>query len=112
MLAFSSISIAPSSGSCAPPSIALEGKPGDDRLVVAPGDRVSLFGDGWTSDRFDTGPTGACERGPGDEQPMRGIDVDLLQNELQVARVIENVTAEPDFTLRLSFTVPDLGKGR
>ena len=43
---------------------------------------------------------------------MRGIDVDLLQNGIPIARVVENITAEPDFTLRVSFTMPDLGKGR
>jgi hypothetical protein len=111
-LAFSSLSIAPSSGSCAPQTIAFEGTPGRDRKAVSPGDHVTLVGEGWTSDCFDTGPAGACARGPGDERPMRGIDVDLFQNQIPLFRVIEDATANEDFTLAVTFTVPDLDRGR
>jgi hypothetical protein len=72
---------------------------------------VVLVGEFWTPDCFDTGPTGACERGPGDEEPMQGIDVDLLQNEIPILRVVEDATAEPDLTLRVSFTVPVIDEG-
>ena len=111
-LAFASFTITPSRASCAPPTIAFKDLGDETRKQVSPGDTVILEGEGWTSDCFDTGPTGSCERGPGDELPMRGIDVDLLQNGLPVARVIEDVTAESDLTLRVSFTVPDVGRGR
>jgi hypothetical protein len=111
-LAFSSLSIASSNGACAPPTIAFEGMPDRDTMAVAPGDRVSLVGEYWTPDCFDTGPTGTCERGPGDEQPMRGVDVDLLQQELLEVRVIQDATANEDLTSALTFTVPELERGR
>jgi hypothetical protein len=80
-------------------------------ITVHPGDTVSLVGEFWTSDCFDTSPTGACERGPGDERPLRGIDVDLLQGGEAVVRVAEDVDAEPGLTLSVSFRVPDLHPG-
>ena len=108
---FLSMAIGPSRSSCAPPTIAFEGLGDETRKEVSPGETVVLVGEYWTPDCFDTGPIGACERGPGDEEPMHGIDVDLLQNEIPIERVVEDVTAEPDLTLRVSFTVPDLAEG-
>ena len=109
LLAFA---VRPAGGSCAGPSIAFEGKRDRDVITVHPGDTVSLVGEFWTSDCFDTGPTGACERGPGDERPMRGIDVDLVQGEESVVvRVVEDEAAEPDLTLSVSFPVPDINPG-
>ena len=43
---------------------------------------------------------------------MRGIDVDLLQNNLALVRVLEDATAKEDLTLAVTFTVPDLDRGR
>lgn len=109
--AFVAITIRPSAGSCAAPTIAFEG--GDmGAVTVSPGDTVSLVGEFWTFDCFDTN-TGACERGPGDERPMRGIDVDIRQHGgLATYRVAENLTADPDLTLSIDFQVPDLEPGR
>jgi hypothetical protein len=80
-------------------------------IGVHAGDTVELVGDAWTDDCFDTGATGACERGPGDERPARGIDVDLVQADGVVVRVVEDVAAEPDLTLSVSFQVPDVNPG-
>jgi hypothetical protein len=65
---FLAFAVRPASGSCAGPSVAFEGKAERNVITVHPGDTVSLVGEFWTSDCFDTGPTGACERGPGDER--------------------------------------------
>jgi hypothetical protein len=43
---------------------------------------------------------------------MRGIDVDLLRSGSAVVRVAEDVSAERDLTLSLSFRVPELEPGR
>jgi hypothetical protein len=111
-LASLTLTIAPSSGSCEGPSIAFEGKPDAEETVVSPGDTVSLVGQRWTLDCFDTGPTGACARGPGDELPMRGLDVDLVPSgEGATVRVVEGVNARPDLTLAETFTVPELERG-
>ena len=108
---FLSLAITPSKSSCAPPIIAFE--EAQDRIteVVSPGDSVSLIGKHWTSDCFDTGPIGACERGPGDERPMHGIDVDLLRKG-STERVAEDLSAESDLTLSVVFQVPNLEPGR
>ena len=108
LLAFA---IRPASGACAGPSVAFEGKGERNVITVHPGDTVSLVGEFWTLDCFDTGPTGACDRGPGDERPLRGIDVDLLQGQEAVVRVAEDVDANPDLTLSVSFPVPDVNPG-
>jgi hypothetical protein len=108
LLAFA---IRPASGSCAGPSVAFEGRECRNVIRVSPGDTVSLVGEFWTDDCFDTGPTGACDRGPGDERPLRGIDVDLLQGQEPVVRVAEDVDAEHDLTLSVSFHVPDVSPG-
>jgi hypothetical protein len=108
---FLAFAVRPASGSCAGPSVAFEGKAERNVITVHPGDTVSLVGEFWTSDCFDTGPTGACERGPGDERPLRGIDVDLLQGQKAVVRVADDVDAEPDLTLSVSFQVPDVSPG-
>ena len=108
LLAFA---VRPASGSCAGPSVTFEGKGEGNVTTVHPGDTVSHVGEFWTSDCFDTGPTGACERGPGDERPLTGIDVDLLQGQKPVVRVAEDVDAEPDLTLSVSFQVPDVSPG-
>ena len=107
-----SLSVDPSMGSCVPPSIAFSRMPERAVIKVAPGDSVSLVGEYWTSDCFDTGPIGPCARGPGDERPMRGIDVDLLRGGDPVARVVEDMTAESDLTLSAVFRVPALEPGR
>jgi hypothetical protein len=108
LLAFA---VRPASGSCAGPSVAFEGKAERNVITVHPGDTVSLVGEFWTSDCFDAGPTGACERGPGDERPLSGIDVDLLQGQEAVVRVADDVDAEPDLTLFVSFQVSDVSPG-
>ena len=111
-LAFSSFAITSSSGVCAPPTIAFEGSADQDMNVVSPGDRVSLVGASWTPDCFDTGPIGACQRGPGDERPTRGIDVDLVRSGNVITRVVDNLDAAPDLTIAVTFTVPELAAGR
>jgi len=111
-LMFLSLAVAPSRSSCAPPTVAF--KDGSRQAVreVSPGDSVTLIGEFWTSDCFDTGPIGACERGPGDERPMEGIDVDLMRNERVVSRVVKDVTASSDLSLTVVFSVPELEPGR
>jgi hypothetical protein len=94
-LGFSAFAITPSGASCALPTIAFEGLGDETRKHVSPGETVVLVGEFWTPDCFDTGPTGACEREPGDEEPMQGIDVDLVQNEIPILRVVEDATADP-----------------
>ena len=108
LLAFA---VTPASGSCAGPTVAFADQAERNVITVHPGDTVSLTGEFWTSDCFDTGPTGACERGPGDERPITGIAVDLLQGQKPVVRVAEDVDAKPDLTLSVSFQVPDLSPG-
>jgi hypothetical protein len=46
--------IRPASGSFAGPSVAFEGKAERNVITVYPGDTVSLVGQFWTSDCFDT----------------------------------------------------------
>ena len=108
---FLSLSIAPTTASCAGPSIAFDGAPNRSTMRVAPGDEVSLVGEFWTLDCFDTGSSGSCERGPGDERPMRGIDVDLLRGGEPVVRVLENVSAGSDLRLDVTFRVPEIAGG-
>jgi hypothetical protein len=110
-LAFSSFAISPSFSACVGPSIAFEGASNRTTMRVAPGDEVTLIGEFWTGDCFDTGPNGACERGPGDELPMTGIDVDLLRGENVVVRVVEDASADDDLKLRVTFLVPEIAGG-
>jgi hypothetical protein len=105
------LAVSPASGECAGPSVAFGGKSEHNVITVHPGDTVSLVGEFWTSDCFDTGPTGACERGPGDERPLTGIAVDVLQGQKPVVRVVEDADAKPDLTLSVSFEVPDVSPG-
>ena len=110
-LAFSSFAITPSTGSCAGPTIAFDGAPDRTTMRVSPGDEVTLIGEFWTGDCFDTGPVGGCARGPGDELPMTGIDVDLLRGENVVVRVVKDASADDDLKLRVTFLVPEIAGG-
>jgi hypothetical protein len=75
---------------------------------------VSIVGEYWTNDCFDTGDGGGACYGPGNERPMKNIDVELVRRGTTDAVVVaEGISARgEDEGWFLSFRVPDLPPGR
>ncbi|MGH2538934.1 MAG: hypothetical protein ACRDG8_06720 [Actinomycetota bacterium] len=82
----------------------------DQRILeVQPRVVVSIVGEYWTNDCVGPGGGGACY-GPGNERPMKNIDVELVRRGTSDAVVVaEGISARgEDESWFLSFRVPDL----
>jgi hypothetical protein len=87
--------------------------PDQRTLHVRPNVAVSIVGEFWTNDCFDTGGGGACY-GPGNERPMKNIDVTLVREGTTDSVVVaEGISAHgEDESWFLTFRVPDLPPGK
>jgi hypothetical protein len=83
-------------------------------LEVGPGTVISIVGEFWTNDCFDSGGGGGACYGPGNERPMKNIDVELVhKGTTDGAVVAEGVSAHGENeSWSLTFQVPDLEPGK
>ena len=83
-------------------------------LKVGTGTRVSIIGEYWTNDCFDTGGGGGACYGPGNERPMKNIDVDLVRDgTTHAVEIARDISARgEDESWSLTFQVPDLEPGK
>lgn len=112
ILMFLLLTVSPSRGTvCSGPSLAFANMPDELFLQVSPGDAVTIVGQFWTHDCFGPGGGGPCH-GPGNERPMRNIDVELGRPVTTVAVLAEGLSAGGgDQSWSLTFRVPELGAG-
>jgi hypothetical protein len=110
-LLFLLLTVSPSRGTCERMFLTFANVPDQTILVVQPHVVVSIVGDFWTHDCFDSRGGGACERGPGDERPMTNIDVELRGTTDSVV-IAEGISARgEDESWLLTFRVPELPQG-
>ena len=88
--------------------------PDQTTLSVQPRVVVSIVGEFWTNDCFDTGEGGGACYGPGNERPIKNIDVTLVREGTTDAVVVaEGISARGENeSWFLSFRVPDLQPGK
>jgi hypothetical protein len=88
--------------------------PDQRTLEVRPHVAVSIVGEFWTNDCFDTGGGGGACYGSGNERPMKNIDVKLVrEGTTDPVVVAEGISAQgEDQSWTFTFRVPDLQPGR
>lgn len=113
ILLFLMLTVSPSYATCTTMRLTFSNVPDQTTLDVRPHVAVSIVGEFWTNDCFDTGGGGACY-GPGNERPMKNIDVTLVRKGTTDAVVVaEGISAHgEDESWFLTFRVPDLQPGK
>jgi hypothetical protein len=88
--------------------------PDQRTLHVRPNGVVSIVGEYWTNDCFDTGGGGGACYGPGNERPIKNIDVELMRDgTTDTVVTAEGISAQgEDESWFLTFRVPDLPPGK
>lgn len=108
------LTLSPSRASCRRLLLTFSNVPDRTVLEVQPRVMISIVGEGWTNDCFDTGGGGGACYGPGNERPMKNIDVTLVREGTTDAVVVaEGISAQgEDESWFLTFPVPDLQPGK
>jgi hypothetical protein len=118
-LVFILLTVSPSRGACDGPTLAFANMSDEQFLHVSAGDRVTIVGQFWTRDCFDTGGPdgsrscmGSGDERPTDERPMTDIDVELARPVTPVAVLAEGLSAGGEnLSWSLTFRVPELQPG-
>ena len=112
ILVFLSLTVSPARSSCERLVLTFANVPGQRTVHVRPHAAVSIVGEYWTNDCFDTGGGGACS-GPGNERPIKNIVVEVIrEDKTDKVLVAEGISAEgEDESWSLTFRVPDLPPG-
>ena len=100
--------------SCTTMMLTFSNVPDQTTLEVRPHVAVSIVGEFWTNDCFDTGGGGGACYGPDNERPMKNIDVTLVREGTTDSVVVaEGISAHgEDESWFLTFRVPDLQPGK
>jgi hypothetical protein len=114
ILLFPLLTVSPSRATCLTMMLTFANVPDRTILEVRPRVMVSIVGEFWTNDCFDTGGGGGACYGPGNERPMKNIDVELVRKGATDAVVVaKGISARgEDESWLLTFRVPDLQPGR
>lgn len=112
-LLFLSLTVSPSRGSCSNLMLSFANVPDQRSLHVRPNGVVSIVGEYWTNDCFDTGGGGGACYGPGNERPIEDILVELIrEDKTRKVLVAEGISAQGEYeSWFLTFRVPDLPPG-
>ena len=114
ILLFLLLTVSPSRALCQLRLLTFSNVPDQTTLEVRPYVAVSIVGEFWTNECFDTlGGGGACS-GPGNERPIENIDVSLVREGTTDSVVVaEGISADgEDQSWFLTFRVPDLQPGK
>jgi hypothetical protein len=113
ILVFLLLTVSPSRATCQRLMLTFSNVPDRTTLEVRPHVVVSIVGEFWTNDCFDTGGGGGACYGPGNERPMKNIDVTLVREGTTDSVVVaEGISAQgEDESWFLTFRVPDLQPG-
>jgi hypothetical protein len=114
ILLFPLLTLSPSLATCRTMMLTFSNVPDRTILEVQPRVMVSIVGEYWTNDCFDTGGGGGACYGPGDERPMKNIDVTLVREGTTDSVVVaEGISAQgEDESWFLTFRVPGLQPGK
>jgi len=114
ILLFLLLTVSPSRATCLTMMLTFSNVPDQTTLEVRPHVAVSIVGEFWTNDCFDTGGGGGACYGPGNERPMKNIDVTLVREGTTDSVVVaEGISAHgEDESWFLTFRVPDLQPGK
>ena len=94
ILLFLLLTVSPSRAMCERLMLTFSNVPDQTTLEVQPRVAVSIVGEFWTNDCFDTGEGGGACYGPGNERPMKNIDVTLVREGTTDAVVVaEGISA-------------------
>jgi hypothetical protein len=113
ILLFLSLMVSPSRATCSNLMLTFANVPDQRALHVRPNGVVSIVGEYWTNDCFDTGNVGGACYGPGNERPIEDIVVELIhEDRTDKVLVAEGISARgEDESWFLTFRVPDLPPG-
>jgi hypothetical protein len=113
ILLFLMLTVSPARGSCTNLMLTFANVPDQSTLEVRPHVAVSIVGEFWTNDCFDTGDGGGACYGPGNERPIEDIVVELIrEDKTRKVLVAEGISAQgEDESWFLTFRVPDLPPG-
>jgi hypothetical protein len=94
-LLFLSLTISPSRGTCSNLMLTFANVPARRALHVRPNGVVSIVGEYWTNDCFDTGGGGGACYGPGNERPIEDIIVEVIREDrTDKVLVAEGISAQ------------------
>lgn len=112
-LLFLLLTVSPSRGTCTNLMLTFANVPDQRTLHVRPNGVVSIVGEYWTNDCFDTGGGGGACYGPGNERPIEDIVVELIREDRTDKVVVaKGISAEgEDESWFLTFRVPDVPPG-
>jgi hypothetical protein len=113
ILLFLLLTVSPARGSCTNLMLTFANVPDQRTLHVRPNGVVSIVGEYWTNDCFDTGDGGGACYGPGNERPIKDIVVELIrEDKTRKVVVAEGISAQgEDESWFLTFRVPDVQPG-